>query len=216
MDCGRRLSVTSNGLSAFNEFIDSNAVEQRASANPQPDQSSLNQPMKRRPLSFPEQTPSPPSTPSYPRRLRTSAASDTPSSPYRVPQFLCYTAKIQPPGSLSSLPAELWLEIFHHLDIRSTEHLLSALFFLIRALGICPPTVRGRTVPHLRAWLRNGGALYEILTKYPLSIAEDIFAQLSGQEKVTFILTLYTLDTRYIPFSPEPQAPAPNLFLLPA
>lgn len=209
LDRGRRTSVISNGSSAFDEFIDPEAVEQPASATPVHDQSPINLYTERRTPSFPNQTNSPPSTRPTLCRRSVYVATETPSGSYRIPQILWYTAKFQPQGSLSSLPAELWLEIIRHLDIRSTEHLLAALFFLLRALGICTSTVRGRAVPHVLAWLRNGGALYEILAKYPCTIAEDIFSQLSGQDKVTLILTLYTLDKRYPPSPAQPQATSP-------
>lgn len=199
-DRGRRTSVISNGSSVFDEFIDPGAVEQPSSTALMCYRSPLNQSCKERPItSAPEQTASPPSTCPAPSRRSIHAAIGTPSGPCRVPQFLWYTANSPPQASLFSLPAELWLEIIKHLDIRSTERFLAALFFLLRALRVCPSTVRGRAVPHLLAWLRNGGALYEILAKYPCTIAEDIFLQLSGQDKVRSILTLYTLDERYSP-----------------
>lgn len=207
-DRGRRTSVISNGSSVFDDFIDPEAVEQPSSTTPMCYRSPFNQSSRERPTTnAPEQTASPPSTRPPPSRRTMCAATGTPSGPYRVPQFLWYTAKLQPQACLFSLPAELWLGIIDHLDIRSTERLLAALFFLLRALRICPSTVRGRAVPHLLAWLRNGGALYEILAKYPCTIAEDIFSQLSGQDKVRSILTLYTLDERYSPpFSIQLQA----------
>ena len=128
--------------------------------------------------------PSPPPTPST-----------TPPGPYRAPTSLWYTAHIKPHGSLFSIPAELWLEVIQHLDIRSTEHFLSALFFLLRPLGICPP-IHGPVIPHLLAWLGHGGALYEIMTKYPPHIAEDIFSQSNAQEKINVVLALYQVDKR--------------------
>ena len=208
MDRGRRTSVISNGSSAFDDFMNLEAVERPASATPVHDQSPLKQSWQRYTLSVPNQIRSATST-RPPARRNTPTATETPSGPYRIPQFLWYTAKLQPKGSLSSLPTELWLHIIHHLDVRSTERFLVALFFLLRALGICAPTVRGRAVPHFLAWLRNGGALYEILAKYPCTIAEDIFSQLSGQDKVQFLITLYTRDKRYFLFLPFPSHPVP-------
>lgn len=214
MDRGRRVSVISNCSSAFDEFIDAEATEQPFSPTPMRDQSPLSLYRERPTISFPNQIDSPPLTRPTPSCRSTNPTTELPSGPFRIPQFLWHTADRQPQASLSSLPAEIWLEIIRHLDIRSTERFLAALFFLLRALGICTPTVRGRAVPHLLAWLHNGGALYEILTKYPCTIAEDIFSQLSGQDKVQLIVTLYTLDKRYIFFAFPCYLPLPLISML--
>ena len=126
-----------------------------------------------------------------------SANPITPHGPYRVPQCLWQTARIGTHAPLFSLPVELWLEIFLYLDIRSTEQFLSAFYFLLRSLGILPPASK-HTAKHLLAWLSHGGALYEILTRYPCNIAEDIFSQLPrGQGKVDLVLALYRVDKKY-------------------
>ena len=126
-----------------------------------------------------------------------SANSITPPGPYRVPQYLWRITRFQPHAPLFSLPVELWLEIILYLDIRSTEQFLSAFYFLLRFFGILPPA-SDHTAKHLLAWLSHGGALYEILTRYPYYIAEDIFSHLRrGQDKVNLVLALYRVDKKY-------------------
>ena len=114
---------------------------------------------------------------------------------YRVPSSLWTSANIRPHGPLFSVPVELWLVIISNLDMPTLERLLAALFFIFRPLGIFP-TLRNPVLSQIVTWLANGGASYEVLTKYPYEIVEDIFSQLGPQDKINVVLALYDCNRR--------------------
>lgn len=79
------------------------------------------------------------------------------------------------------------------------QRLLSALYFILRPLGLYPPANNHqlpRTLPQISFWLGSGGTLYDVMTSYPYEIVDDIFQQLTPQEKVNVVLALYHCDRR--------------------
>ena len=117
--------------------------------------------------------------------------------PNRPPSSLWRTTAFLPNGPIFSVPSELWLQIIGNLDMPGLERLFSALYFIFRPLGIFPPANSHplpRTLPQITSWLGNGGTLYDVMTRYPYEIVDDIFQQLTPQEKVNVVLALHNCD----------------------
>ena len=121
-----------------------------------------------------------------------------PPREYRVHATLWQHTRFKPSEKKKDifwLLPNIWFEIMQYLDIKSTEKLISGLFHIFCNIGVIPSDVH-HMLPGLRSWFGHAGALYEILTRHPINVAEDIFSQLPGKQRSNLLFSIYyLLDT---------------------